>query len=62
VLRCRTRHLVQHREAAVDLAARRPVVLDRADEIGTEARIKKVVIVADLKRASAKKSGKFRRR
>jgi hypothetical protein len=56
---CRTRHLVQHRKAAVNLAARRPVVLDRAGEILIEARIQKVVIVAHLKAHVGKRVGKI---
>jgi hypothetical protein len=40
------------------LAARRPAVLDRGGEIRTEARIQKIVIVADLKARVGKKVGK----
>ena len=51
--------LFKHGKAAVDLAPRRAPLLDGAREVRAEARIQKVIIVADLKARLGKKIGKI---
>ena len=53
-----TRHLVQHSEAAVDLAGRSPVLLDAAGQVLAETGVKEVIVIADLKSGFGEEVGK----
>src|SRR5579863_5453341 len=52
------RHLVQDREAAVDLAARSSIALDRASEVLAETAVEEVVVVPDLEASLGEEIGK----